>query len=269
LAAEVFFICGLFSGWRNGFFRLANMAVYYLFHIGIAFCLAIGMFPWICMLAWLPLIPGCAWQRDIGQRACDNRFRWSQLTSWQIAIEVATAGALATVIIWNLSNTESEPLRRLRTPLLEQLGYQLALDQHFQMFGIPPSVNPWFVYEGILHGGRKVDLWTGEAVRWERPERGLTVFPEFHWRKLHNNAVFNHNSFLRQPLLDYAVRNWNATHPDKPVGRARLICFREDIGPTYNRQENYSQVWGNYVDENSTSGSLFESTLDPDDRPKF
>lgn len=271
LVAEVVWIWTLFSPWFNGTFRLINMAIFWMFHIGIGLSLTIGLFPWICMAAWLALVPGFCWRTAgvsvIGSEApADPGNRFSFL---RVGGQLLCGISLVVVLIWNVSNIDHPATRSLRIPLVGQLGYQLGLTQHFQMFGIPPQENPWFVYEARLADGSLIDIFRGAPVDYDRPAWGRKAFPTFHWRKLHRNALHERNEFVRQPLLDYFVSKWNRRHqPDQQIVQARLLCFREPIGPDYNDRNFTSVVWGSYRAAESP-GSLFESLIDDESELGF
>ncbi len=260
LAAEVIGIWTLFSPWQNDWFRMINLSLFWLFHLGIALSMSIGLFPWICMVAWLPIIPSSLWKRPVSEPAFQSFFNWNLLSVPRLAVEMFCLAALLLTVICNLSNTDHPWTRAWRTPLVTQLTYQLGINQHFQMFGIPPQDNPWFVYAAQLADGSQVDIFRDAQIDLKRPEQVQLVYPQFHWRKLHRNAVQPRNAFIREPLLDYAVRQWNTTHPlEKQVARARLICFKERVGPDYNAENFHSVVWGSYMDASQGPGSLFEA----------
>ena len=268
LASEIILIWGLFSYWRNGTWRMINLVVFWSFHIGIALCMAIGMFPWICMVAWLPLLPSFFWPK-LNDAKVENHFHWNQLGSIQLATELFCLATVTLVILWNLGNSDIPSPNKLRIPLVRQIGFQMGVDQHFKMFGKPPAVNPWFVYEGQLQDGTMIDLWRKENLSGDRPESGLSVFPNFHWRKLHRNATYDSSHFLHQPMLDYLVKHWNNANPEQQVVNARLIYYMEEIGPQYNRGNFKSTVWASYADQQKKPGSLFESFMNENDDLPF
>ncbi|MFO0880255.1 MAG: HTTM domain-containing protein [Gemmataceae bacterium] len=43
--------------------RLVAISLFILFHAGLALMMELGHFPFVCMVAWLPLIPGAFWDR--------------------------------------------------------------------------------------------------------------------------------------------------------------------------------------------------------------
>lgn len=270
LVAEVFWIWTLFSPWKNGWYRIINMVLFWAFHIGIGLSMTIGLFPWICLIAWLPLLPSFVWARKPADAAASSWRRWNALSWPQLAGQLFCSLALLLVVVWNVSNIDSPVCNLIRSPLVAQLGYQMGISQHFQMFGIPPAENPWFVYEAQLVDGTKIDIFRNREIDLNRPEWGRRVFPNFHWRKLHRNLLHQQNAFVRQPLLDYAVKKWDAEHGvEQQVVRARLLFFKEDIGPSYNSSNFVSQVWGSYTNQSNSAGSLFDSLADEFEEKSF
>jgi hypothetical protein len=43
--------------------RLLVASAFMLFHAGLALCLELGTFPWVCVVAWLAVLPGALWDR--------------------------------------------------------------------------------------------------------------------------------------------------------------------------------------------------------------
>lgn len=261
LLAEVGLIWTLLSAWKNGWFRWLNLIVFWSFHIGIGLSMSIGLFPFICSIAWLPLIPAGIWGRsDSAEYVSPLQFSGRKL---YFKFSQFLCGVFCVVLVgWNVSNIESLGLVPMRNTLLMPIAKPLGMDQHFQMFGKPPSENPWFVYEATLADGTEVDIFREQPVDYERPEWVRESFPGFHWRKVHRNLLHPQLENIRQPLLMYIVNRWNTTHDEQQkVVRVRLLCFQEDIGPDYSPENRRHKVWSAYTDEVSP-GSLFDSMLD-------
>lgn len=255
LLIELLGIWLLLCPWRNSFWRVFNIVAYWGFHLGIALCMSIGLFPLICMIAWLPLLPREAWTADPVPQPSGRR-----LSEWQRLCLIAGGLVIATSLWVNLSNLSKGPFSGTLPALLRAGIRTLGLEQHFQMFGIPPNESPWFVYEARLKNGTKVDLFRADhQLELERPDDISSTFPGHNWRKLHQNLVDGRLVAYRPALLEYAVRKWNASHPeDEQVMSATLRCFVERTGPDYNPVERISQVWGTYQDARSGAGSLFD-----------
>lgn len=241
--------------WRNSFWRSFNILAFWGFHIGIALCMNIGLFPLICMVAWLPLLPREVWTRQPLPQPTTAR-----ITEWQRLCLVAGGIVIATTLWMNLSNLSKGPFHNTLPSLLASGVRMLGLEQHFQMFGIPPNQSPWFVYETRLKDGSKIDLFRPDnRLDLERPADIPGTFPRHNWRKLHQNLVDERLAPYRAALLEYAVRKWNATHsPEQQVQAATLRCYIERTGPDFNPIERWTSVWGTYRDPNAGAGSLFD-----------
>lgn len=68
LFAEIFLVLLLFVPWQNAWWRWVNIVVYYLLHLSIAATMEIGLFPYISMVGWLPLLPSAIYGGWSGSR---------------------------------------------------------------------------------------------------------------------------------------------------------------------------------------------------------
>jgi hypothetical protein len=237
--------------------------------------MTIGLFPLICMIAWLPLLPREIWTIEpIGVPTNDKSQSTPTRRLFPLIGNVICALLIGLVLWWNLSNMGNSPLTNTLPRPLEYAGRALGLDQHFQMFGIPPNESPWFVYDTRLKNGDKVDIFRpGGQLSLERPDDISATFPSHNWRKLHQNLVDPRLVEFRSTLLDYAVRRWNATHSDQEqVKSSRLICVIETTGPNFNPINRFTITWGAYQDADAGPGSLFddfEERILKGDMPSF
>ncbi len=246
----------------NSFWRLSLLTVYWCFHLGIALTMNIGLFPLICMAVWLPLIPSLVWRRSSSGEVADlppwlvNGWRfWVQ----QIA-NYACGAILALALVWNLANIESINWTRRLPKSVVWVGEKVQIDQHFQMFGHPPDFNPWFVYEGRLKNGSKVDLFfPSHELNYAEPRNAAGRFPNHFWRKFHRNLTIKDFDQFRKPLLDFVVVDWNANHsPAEQVVSAKLICSLKRIGPDVDSANIVTEIWGTWGNPNESAGSLFD-----------
>ncbi len=270
VVAEVFLIWTLFLAKHNHRFRLLNMAVFWAFHIGIFFSMSIGMFCWICMAAWIPLIPSQVWNYFRKDFNSENATEETPPSTWTYQLQQVFCALLILFVIgWNVGNIETETIQKYRNRLFAKIGYAACLNQHFQMFGQPPRSNPWFVYEAVLEDGQNIDLLTGKDVTRGRAELMRTLIPSFHWRKVHRNLVGEDYASLRKPLANYRMQKWNREHPDNKVSRLRLMYYEQDTGSDALATSNqHSKVWAMVEDEASGAGSLFDQLKnDPDNDP--
>ena len=260
LVAELGWIWTLFIPWKNDWFRLSNLVIFWLFHIGIGLSMSIGLFPLICMVAWLPLLPTIVWERRNYSETFQSAFAFAGQSIGFRFGQVICGLVCVLVVAWNLTNLEPNKLGTLRNTILAPIVLRLGIDHYFLMFGKPPAENPWFVYEAKLADGTEFDIFRSAPIDYDRPEWVKDMFPTFHWRKVHRNLVDDRLKYMRQPLMEYVVEKWNRTHPpEKQVVRLRLLCFLEDIGPDYNPLNRRSVVWASYTNPQLAPGSIFDS----------
>lgn len=264
----------LLLSWKsNDFARILVMLSYWAFHIGISLTMAIGLFPFICLVIWLPLVPSSVWQRFGRRKKSDHTVATTVLQDRPGPVRFACSCLAVVVVVFvtllNIGNINNPTCRLFMPRTIAPLGFWLNLDQRFQMFGRPPKTNPWFVYEATLRDGTQIDLVRSVmegrevSINHERPEQVLLSLPGHHWRKLHRNLVNPVRKGYRQALADYAVRNWDANHEeDQRVVRMRLVCYTETIGPEYDGIARDSIVWGKYEDPEHSAGSKFDAAVE-------
>jgi len=122
LFAEVFLILLLLVPWRNTWWRTVNIVTYFGLHLSIAATMEIGLFPYISMVGWLPLLPAAFWRWTDGRDA-DYYRRLEQepyqptLTAHMEQVEARdwrgglrwlgntfAAGMLVYAVLWNVAN---------------------------------------------------------------------------------------------------------------------------------------------------------------------
>ena len=270
LFAEVLLIWTMLLSWKNGFFRMLNLIVYWSFHIGIGLCMDIGLFPIICMVIWLPLIPTWVWDRKSTAEETNPRKKLDQ----PILLNVLCGTLIGFILLWNVFNIQSRTTNaiahRIGWATAVKIGYFFHIDQHFQMFGHPPKESPWFVYEAKLRDGSSIDLFRQAPVTHERPESVRLSIPGHHWRKYHRNLVHPRYAKLRQSLVDYMVKKWNREHgEDQQVDELKVFCYLEATGPNYNSQNRRSLVWGIYENPDRKVTNIFDELDKLGDGPLF
>lgn len=254
LAVEIAGIWLLFLPWRNGLWRMGLLVVFWSFHLGIALTLSIGLFPWICMAAWLVLVPGSVWDSiGAGLRAPNPQPVAGQPPAWTVrfvrtVIQVFCALNLLVVLMWNIVNLDPPALAKYVPRPIQWLGRIASLEQHFQMFGVPYRESPWFVYRASLMDGSEVDLVRRDRqVSMEKPLPVRNSLPGFHWRVLHRNLMAEPLARFRLPMLEYFVRKWDREHTQaERVAVAELTVVSEPTGPDYNGVDRMTVIWNTW-----------------------
>ena len=227
--------CLVFVPFWTPWLRICVIGAFFCFHIGLALCLSIGLFPYISMASWLVFVPSPVWERGRHllsgtarsgpDGAADGSSR-RPLRSSRPARALA-AFFLVYVVLWNLRGLEATSyVRQIFPPQANLVGYLLRLDQRWSMFSPSPLADDgWFVIPGTLLDGSRVNLWTGRrGVSWEKPLSVLEQYPNDRWWKFMENIYLVQRQ--RDAALDayagYVCRDWNARHR----GRERLETFQ-------------------------------------------
>lgn len=287
LYGEVFLILLLLLPWRNTWWRTINLALYIVLHLSIATTMNIGLFSYISMVGWLPILPAAFWNMRWWNRWAGD-FAYGSDEVPEVAPEIVVSptvrrdwtGGLALLgngfatlmifytLMWNISNLstsyDGDLMERLemteddhRKMIQRRRPYALAMPstlrwvgvvtgtaQHFQMFGVPPLISPWFVYEATLEDGTQIDLLRLEPVSYEAPQSTLASIPGHHWRKLHRNCLTQPLAPVRPRIAEYLIRRWNQTHRSgKQVQSLRVTCYLKKTGPQYQNQNPEIAIW--------------------------
>ena len=122
--AEVFLVWTLFLPDHNDRYRVLNLIVFWGFHIGIALSMSIGLFPFICIIAWFPLIPSGFWNWLTPNRsvAVDPLAGTNEQLRPGMLGQIFCAVMILFILVWNVANIQWKPLDRLRLPRSENLG---------------------------------------------------------------------------------------------------------------------------------------------------
>lgn len=144
--------------------------------------------------------------------------------------DVAVAGLIAYVFLWNLRTVEWPKYTNVLPLKLGFIGQALRLDQKWFLFAPAPyKSDGWFVVRGTLAGGREVDLFRGGAtVSWEKPESISALHPNVRWRKYMRNLWEYQRTSLPSAYVDHLFRDWNGRHTGEDrVVRIEMIYMLE------------------------------------------
>lgn len=247
------------------------VSAFIFMHLGFFAGLEIGMFPWICIGAWLALYPGWFWDR-LGWRVNALPTQALGITDPPAAsrgLRLVGVGAhnlvaaffLFIVVMWNLSTVGGsrydvpEPAR--------SLGHALRLDQKWNMFApFPLKDDGWFVMPGQLSGGDWVEIWQGGEPQWAteaeratwpdgaqtspqgqpdgakgwltrvKPENVSGMYKNQRWRKYMRNIWLKQYKDMRLYYGKYRCREWNARHSGNQRLRQFEIWYMKEVtGP--------------------------------------
>jgi len=251
--------------------RTLIVAAFMGFHIGLGLCIELGMFPAICISAWLAFLPGLFWDRIekrtapmwarrraggtaermiapisefLMHRASTRRFKLS------IIGNAAAAAALAYVFLWNARAVDFKRMVHVFPKQLNVIGELLRIDQYWNLFAPYPTLeHGWYVVYARLRDGEEVDLLTGKGVMWAKPELVSATYKNERWRKYLMNLANGEYSRYRPYYAQYLHRAWDESQPPaRQLAHMEIIFISETALPHYKlsprtRNRLWNQDW--------------------------
>jgi hypothetical protein len=225
LVLEAFGPVLLFVPFRHGPVRCAVVVAFVLFHLlGLGLCLELGIFPYVCAVAWLALLPGWFWQRAwvvrLGRLAgsspatpAGTEPRPAVLRA-PAALNALALFFLAYVFLWNVRTIDFDTFSRFFPRSVNWVGSLFRVEQMWGLFAPAPMKDDgWFVVQGELADGRTVDLLgDGGPVSWEKPALVSATLQNERWRKYLINLWLKDNAPHRVHYARYLARDWDARH---------------------------------------------------------
>lgn len=240
-------------------------------HLGFAITLALGIFPVIGMIAWIPFIPSPFWNWLVRRRVCvrastvgfafapwlRDRCKARPLRVPQSRLAAAACiGLTVYVVLWNVrgfNDANTAYYNRVLTYRASIPALLLRLDQKWAMFSpYPLKDDGWYVIPAVLTDGSIVDLWThGEPVTWSKPDDVAAHYRDQRWRKYLLNIWQRGYADHRSWFAKYLARDWNQSHGEnKQILRLVMYYMREDTLPDYKTEPvKRVRLWWYYVGE--------------------
>jgi hypothetical protein len=195
----------VFIPWRSGVWRTLAVALFCSFHLGIALTLEFGLFPWICIMAWIPLLPESLATRLHGmfQRSPARReYRLARGTS------VLVLALLAYVLAWNIRSLDLERHQKWFPREYSLLGKVLHIDQNWRLFTPePPDDIGWFVVPVLLADGRGFDYMTGKPITWDKPAMICAMYRDHRWRRYFLSLRSDERASHRPYFAEFVCRS--------------------------------------------------------------
>jgi hypothetical protein len=213
------------TGWR----RTAFVGLFVGGHLGMLATLRLGVFPLVSVVVLLPFLPPWVWTavearvvRPAGSwlpldpagrgqepRRSDGGTFATHLDRVGVwlgrARPVAVALLLVTLLCWNAAT-----LGHLRPPdaVTERVDPSAYA---WDMFAPEPrNVDGWYVVDGRLASGERVDPFRGGDVRFDRPPDVAATFPSHRWLVYLLDLQRPAGEPLRDRFGTYLCERWNA-----------------------------------------------------------
>jgi Vitamin K-dependent gamma-carboxylase len=220
--------------------RTALVFVFWSFHLGLFALLELGMFPFVCIVAWIAVLPGWFWDRigvPAGSELVVRRRQWLALA------------ALVLVVASNVSTLFPD------TPYPPLLGVPLrvsGLYQRWKMFAPNPSRRDgWVIADGRRADGADEDLLNGGPVSWEKPAEVSSYYPSSRWA-YYMRAVTHRRPPVRQAFARWLCRRENAHREDGArIARVSLHYLVEtEPAPGDPPEIRHAKIWDEDCSQN-------------------
>lgn len=246
-------------------FRTLFLIIFSMLHIGIALSINVGLFPFICIVAMLGLLPPQFFERikkyqfkfpflvsnsnastklnglrfiDIFPYLSFLSFPAEDRNKISRVLRLALSRLKTVLIIFFIAYTLLWNVRTVKKDFedfgLNWIGNFLRIDQYWSMFA--PLVfkdDGWFVLEGITADGRRIDIRrNGVEVNYKKPDYIAGTYINDRWRKYSENILFISKSHYRKYFCDYMMRSWNQNN-DIPITHLDVIYMKIPSLPNY------------------------------------
>lgn len=252
----------LFVPVHNERFRLLAIGGFLAFHLAINATLAVGLFSAVCIVAWLPIIPAACWdwlagRLSVGVRqrtaaaaatAVEPRFAApapARSTIARLAAAAFAVSALMYVLAWNVRTLDFDRWAPYFSRRWNVAADLLRIDQKWNMFSPSPSKQDgWYVVAATLRSGKEIDLRTGRAVSWTKPNLVVATFPNRRWGKYLMRLKQPEHVAHRPLYVRHLARQWNATHGGRRQVTAIALFFVEERTPPEGSPEQHpTRLW--------------------------
>lgn len=232
----------IFSPFFTRQLRILTAGGFIFFHLGLAFSLNLGTFPWVAISYWFLFIPGEWWERIFSlagqylpQRLRNFRFTPSPsrpplpLWGWR-SVEGTFALLMCLVLFQNIADIYKG---RITSPApIRHLLYTLNLNQVWDMFAPYPIKNDgWFILEGHFQNGEVRELLTGGPVSTEKPSYVSNLYPSSEWRKFYLNLWDQGKRRILLPFARYMCRSQVSKEDGSPLSTLKITFMKETTPP--------------------------------------
>jgi hypothetical protein len=235
----------LFFPWKNGGVRTMAVAIICAMFTSFGTGLDLHLLPFLAAVAYLGFLPPWFW--DTFLPALVRRSWWrsphpAEAVSDDLALApgrafVSVSNGLVAVLLalhathyyYKIGNFGYFSTTRSPPEAVDKMLSFLKMKNIYRMFSDPnvfEQSDGWDVAPGVLANGRKINVFTGEALSFEQPKDLIQSVGGFRWRQyltLMNwyptwnpkNITSYHvieYSKMREDLARYMCRSWNARH---------------------------------------------------------
>lgn len=200
----------------RGWCRFIILCVFMLFHVGLALCFSIGLFPYVCIVALIAFLPSHFW-RKVLQEPVDlpeQQFYAAENHPFAHLAQRTIIILALCIAIW--SNVASVNSAWAMPAGVRNAALAFRLPQGWRLFVDLKDVDDgWFVFHAQFADGSSTDLLTGGSpVSYAKPPLASATFPNFRWRKLCTNIRLAKFKPVATYLGEYLLLVRDRTHHD-------------------------------------------------------
>lgn len=147
---------------QTGSFRLATIALFWVFHLSLAAAMNIGLFPLFSLVAWLPFLPPQVWRQRSGSDERHDRTTAERRSRLESTLALVV---LAYVLLLLAERTALVP-RLIPGPILT-IGKVLRVQQAWGMFAPdPPTTTARHEVRVVFSDGAELTAPAAASFRW-------------------------------------------------------------------------------------------------------
>lgn len=224
--------------------RTITCFIFMGFHIGLGLCLELGIFPAICIVAWMAFLPSGFWDFLAKRKKLTDFFKLHPnlngiveklnlrpiriKSSWEM--ELYAGFFIVYILLWNIRTCDFNRFSRYFPTSLNWIGELTRVDQYWSLFApYPTKEHGWYVIPAKLADGTTIDIFSGKPLTWEKPTLVSATYRNERWRKyLMNIAMISHSRY-RQHYARYLCRDWNRNHQGGAQVKSFEIFFVQEV----------------------------------------
>jgi hypothetical protein len=239
----------------SGRARMLGFALFLGLQLGFNLCMVLGLFGPAMVVLMLALLPAEFWTRFAGPawRWIGRGMRPSKRRPVPGSAPVPRRPRLVRTLWWLRDggllfltgyvlawNLDCLPGRKpLLPPGWEQIGWDLGLNQNFNMFAPDPQTDDgWYVICGTLADGRTVDAFTGASpADFSHPKSVAETYRGPRWTSILIQLMYPDAEAYLEPLALYLGNEWNRAHSGgERMVQLQIIFMSERNAPHHTRE---------------------------------
>ena len=212
---------------RSGSLRTLAALLCIGLHLGMGVFLDLGLFPSICIVFWLGLLPAYFWEKWVFRlperltRAFSSSRNTAPMeTNCGMArkhllspedfcrlreVQILAGFFAVFIVLWNIYSTNRPLYTRVFPDSVKLIGFVARIDQCWGMFSPrPPQDGGWILPVGNRVDGMTANLLNGKAnVIWSKPANVNSYYPNQRWIMYAETMRQLRSPLLLRPLCRY------------------------------------------------------------------